>query len=317
MSSLPSGIVAFLLTDVESSTVAWNESPEDMDDAVGRLDTTLTSIVEAHHGAVVKARGEGDSHFAVFSEASRAVAAAAALQRREDHRLAVRASLSVGEAEPRGGDYLGAIVNHGARIRSVAHGGQTIATRAAVEVACARLPADLSFRALGVHRVADIPDPIELFQLLGPGLRATFPPLRTESFSRSPVMAVVSVDEVRSARRFELPDEEVQAWQRDLIRSLRDLADAHDGRFLKLLGDGCLVAFEDPRIARHFADDVMARGTFRIGIALGLVDVVEGELTGRTVFDAYRLRRLAAPGEVRCCEVTGAVCQMARSTPSQ
>jgi len=193
----------------------------------------------------------------------------------------------------------------------------TIATRAAVEVASVRLPPDLSFRALGVHRVADIPDPIELFQLLGPGLRATFPPLRTASFSRSPMMAVVSVDEVRSARRYELPDEQVLAWQRDLIRSLRDLTDTHDGRFLKLLGDGCVVAFEDPRTALRFAADVMVGGSFRIGIALGLVDVVDGELTGRTVFDAYRVMKLAAPGEVRCSEVTEAVCQIARSTPSQ
>ena len=65
---------------------------------------------------MVKARGEGDSHFAVFSEASGALAAAAALQRRTDTRLSVRAAVIIGEAQPHDGDYLGPVVNHGARI---------------------------------------------------------------------------------------------------------------------------------------------------------------------------------------------------------
>ena len=160
-------------------------SPVDADAAVAGLDRDVRSIVATHDGSVVKARGEGDSHFAVFSEASAAIAAAAALQRRPDTRLAARAAVLIGEAEPRDGDYLGPVVNHGARIRSVAHGGQTVTTRSVVDVASSRLPDDLTFRTLGIHRVRDIADPIELFQLFGPGLRAPFR-RRTPSPSRPP-----------------------------------------------------------------------------------------------------------------------------------
>ncbi len=313
MRSLPSGVVAFLLTDVEASTQAWNRSSDETETALTGLDLDVNAMVAAHEGSVVKARGEGDSHLAVFSEASRAIAAAAALQRRSDSRLSLRACVLIGEARPREGDYLSAVVSHGARIRSVAHGGQTLATRPAVEVASSHLPDGLSFRSLGVHRVKDIPAPVELLQLCGPRLRASFPPLRTRAFTTSAVMAVVVVDEVRSTPRFRQPDVQVVAWQRSLIQSLRDLSDAHDGRHLKLMGDGCIVAFEDPRTALAFADEVQRRGSFRVGIALGLVEEVEGELAGRTVFDAYSIMRSAAPGDVRCCAAMQSICAGATS----
>jgi class 3 adenylate cyclase len=73
MRSLPSGIVAFLLTDVEASTQAWNRSTDETEAALIGLDLDLTAKVTALDGSVVKARGEGDSHLAVFSEASRAI----------------------------------------------------------------------------------------------------------------------------------------------------------------------------------------------------------------------------------------------------
>ena len=305
---LPSGMIALLMTDVEASTEAWNRSPREMDAAVTSLDEDIHSIVAAHAGSVVKARGEGDSHFAAFSEASRATAAAAALQRRSDRRLSVRACLLIGEVHPRDDDYVGTVVNHGARIRSAAHGGQIVATRSVVDVAEDLLPGDLNFRTLGVHRVRDIPGPIELFQLGGPGLRASFPPLRTATYAASVIMAVVAVDEVHSTERMRRgDDEQVISWQRGLIESLRDLSDGHDGHHLKFLGDGCHVAFEDPRTALAFANRVHGLGNFRVGVALGLVEVVEGELVGRAIFEAHNVMRTVGPGDTGCCPVVQAV----------
>jgi class 3 adenylate cyclase len=300
-------MVAFLMTDVEASTQGWNESAPAMDAAVAALDRDVAAIVEGCEGSLIKARGEGDSHFAVFRLASRAVAGAAAIQRRPDDRLAVRACVLIGEAHPRLGDYVGAVVNHGARIRSVVHGGQVVATRSVVDVAAAQLADDLSFRALGAHRVRDLPAPVELFQLCGPGLRTSFPPLRTEDLAPSRMMAVVAVDEVRSSRRLDDSTDHVVEWQRGLIRSLRELSDRHDGRHLKLLGDGCLVGFEDPSAALAFADDVLCRGEYRVGIAVGLVEAIEGELVGRPVFDAFSLMRATPAGRAAHCEVTKAL----------
>lgn len=297
-----------LMTDVEGSTARWNESPEHMDAAVRALDHDVRVIVRDRRGHVIKARGEGDSHFAAFNRASDAISAAAAVQRRDDRRLELRASVVIGEVSPSDGDYVGDVVNHGARIRSVAHGGQVVTTAAVAEVVRNRLPNDLGLRALGTHRVRDIPEPVELFQLTGPALRRTFPPLRTAAFTAAALMTVVSVDEAGAARRFESTHDSVVEWQREVIRSLRALSDANDGRYLKLLGDGCIVGFEDPRAARAFAEAAQQHSPWRIGMAIGLVDVLEGELVGHAVYEAHQLMRRAAPGETRYAPVVEEVC---------
>jgi len=190
----------------------------------------------------------------------------------------------------------------------VAHGGQVLATRSVVDVASSHLVHDLSFRSLGHHRVRDVPDPIELFQLYGDGLRDSFPPLHTPAFTATALMAVVSVDEVGASDRYEGTHEQLIAWQRRLIQSLRDLCDRHDGRYLKLIGDSCVVGFEDPRAALAFASDVHRRASFRIGIALGLVEVVEGELAGKPLMEAFWLQRKAGPGETQCSVVMERIC---------
>lgn len=308
MSPLPSGIVALLMTDVEGSTARWNASPDHMDAAVGALDHDVTMIVRERRGHLIKARGEGDSHFAAFTRATDAIGAAAAVQRRDDRRLDLRACVVVGEVSPSDGDYVGDVVNHGARIRSVAHGAQVVTTAAVAEIVRGRLPSDLGLRALGTHRVRDVPEPVELLQLTGPALRRTFPPLRTAAFTAAALMTVVAVDEAGAARRFESTHDSVVEWQREVIRSLRALSDANDGRYLKLIGDGCIVGFADPRAARAFADAAQQRSPWRIGMALGLVDVIEGELVGHAVYESHRLMRQAAPGETRYAPVVEEVC---------
>ena len=94
-----------------------------------------------------------------------------------------------------------------------------------------------------------------------------------------------------------------------MIHALRDLSDVHDGRHLKLVGDGCMVAFEDPRTPLGSRDGVHDRGTFRVGVALGLVEDVEGELTGRTVFKAFSLMKTAGAGDVNRCSVMQTICR--------
>jgi class 3 adenylate cyclase len=308
MRVLPSGVVAFLLTDVEASTAKWNVDAPEMESALRALDDDVCSIVAAQGGIVIKARGEGDSHFCVFDMASSAVSAAAAIQRRSDQRLAVRIAVLLGEARPNSGDYVGAIVNHAARIRSIAHGGQVVATSSVVDVARARLADDLAFRSLGVHQVRDVPSAVEVFQLHGPGLRRSFPPLRTPAHESSTVMAVAIVDEVGATHHFQQAEKDLLDWQRRLITTLRELADQCDGRYLKILGDGCLVGFEDPRAAIDFARAATEEMPVRVGIALGVIDIVEGEMTGRAVFDAHGLVRHASQGEIRVCPLMSSMC---------
>src|SRR5215213_5165761 len=73
---LPTGTVTFLFTDVAGSTALWEADPEVARTAMVRHDELTTQSVAACGGMVVRPRGEGDSHFAVFDQAPDAVAGA-------------------------------------------------------------------------------------------------------------------------------------------------------------------------------------------------------------------------------------------------
>lgn len=184
--TLPSGVVTFVLTDVEGSSRLWEAAPGPMANALERLDLIVESTVEQNRGTVIRTRGEGDSHFAVFSRPRDALAAARAVQ----HALSgetwptpgpirVRMALHTGEAELRAGDYYGAAVNRCARLREIAHGGQTILSEVTAELARDIMPEDVSLRDLGSHRLRDLVEPERVFQLCHPDLAQDFPPLRS------------------------------------------------------------------------------------------------------------------------------------------
>lgn len=61
MSELPTGTVTLLLADVEGSTRLWETQPDQMKDAIARLDRTLCDAVATHHGVRPVEQGEGDS----------------------------------------------------------------------------------------------------------------------------------------------------------------------------------------------------------------------------------------------------------------
>jgi class 3 adenylate cyclase len=148
ITSLPAGIITFLLTDIEGSTRLWEQHPEPMRLAVARHDALLTAIIEEHAGSVIRSRCEGDSFCAVFPRASDAAAAAVALQCALQAEpwpapvaLRVRAALHTGEATPRGSNYEGLVVNRCARLRAVAHGGQVLLSRSTADLVQDGLPA--------------------------------------------------------------------------------------------------------------------------------------------------------------------------------
>jgi predicted ATPase/class 3 adenylate cyclase len=186
MANPPSGTVTFLLTDVEGSTVLWEQHPEAMRIALARHDALLTAGIEAHGGVVVKSRGEGDSVFAVFSRASDAMAAAADLQRALHAEawptrtpLRVRMALHTGEAELRDGDYFGSAVNRCARLRAAGHGGQVLLSQPTSELVREALPIGTSLLDLGEYRLKDLVRSERIFQLADRDLPGEFPPLRS------------------------------------------------------------------------------------------------------------------------------------------
>jgi hypothetical protein len=173
-----------LFTDVEGSTRLWAADKESMSASLLVHDAILRAAIESNGGYLFTTAG--DSFAAAFAKASDAVRACTESQRAladaawPGPSLKVRMGMHLGEAEERGGDYFGPVVNTTARVEAAGHGGQVLLTDAARTAAGATDVTDL-----GVRHVRDVAEPIRLFQLG----TDTFPPLRVvdPSLSNLPV----------------------------------------------------------------------------------------------------------------------------------
>jgi len=180
VSELPTGTVTLLLADVEGSTRLWDTQPDVMTDAVARLDQTLADAVAAHGGVRPVEQGEGDSFVIAFARASDAVACALDLQRAPLAPIKLRIGLHTGEIRLRDeGNYIGPTINRTARLRDLAHGGQTVLSGAVEPLVVDQLPPDATLTDLGTHPLRDLPRPERVIQLCHADLRSDFPPLRT------------------------------------------------------------------------------------------------------------------------------------------
>jgi predicted ATPase/class 3 adenylate cyclase len=180
MGLLPTGTVTLLLADVEGSTRLWETEPDDMTAAVALLDRTLADVIGAHDGVRPVEQGEGDSFVVAFARASDAVACALALQRAPLAPIRLRIGVHTGEIQLRDeGNYIGPTINRTARLRDLAHGGQTVLSGTTHDLVLDRLPDDAWLTELGTHPLRDLPRPERVVQLCHPDLRNEYPPLRT------------------------------------------------------------------------------------------------------------------------------------------
>ena len=184
------GLVAMLFTDIEGSTRLVSSLGDDR----------WAGLLAEHRALVVDALGreqpagarwgvvgsEGDSLFVAFASPVGAVRGAAAAQRAlaahawpAGWEVRVRMGLHAGEIVRVGNDYVGFEVHKAARVMSAAHGGQVVLSRTARSLVPEASLGPLRLRSLGVHRLKDVPEAEELFQLEGDGLAADFPLLRT------------------------------------------------------------------------------------------------------------------------------------------
>jgi predicted ATPase/class 3 adenylate cyclase/DNA-binding CsgD family transcriptional regulator len=176
---LPTGTVTLLLADVEGSTRLWETQPEEMAAAVVRLDRILPEVIAAHGGVRPVEQGEGDSFVVAFARASDAVECGLALQRAPLAPIRLRIGVHTGEIQLRDeGNYIGPTINRTARLRDLAHGGQTVLSGASEQLVVDRLPAGVWLADLGAHPLRDLPRPERVVQLCHPDLVNEFPPLR-------------------------------------------------------------------------------------------------------------------------------------------
>ena len=173
------------MTDVEGSTPMWEAQPDAMVEAIQRHDDLIATAV-GERGVLIRSKGEGDSTFSVFADAADALAAVVEAQRAlhaeqwpDGIELRVRAAMYSGEATVREGDYFGAAPNRASRLRSVAHGGQTICSELTRELIGGRCPDDVALIDLGLHRLRDVARAERVFQIGHADLPGEFPPLRS------------------------------------------------------------------------------------------------------------------------------------------
>ena len=128
--------------------------------ALAAHDEVLRGAIETHGGWLFKHTGDGVC--AAFGSPRSAVDAAVAAQRALE--LPVRMGLATGEAELRGGDYFGAVLNRAARVMAAGHGGQIL-----LADSTAGLLSAVDLVDLGPRRLRDLPTPVQVFQVRATG----------------------------------------------------------------------------------------------------------------------------------------------------
>ena len=178
MVDLPSGTITLVFTDVVRSTDAWERDTDAMRVRMELHDELAPRIVNAHRGQVVKERGEGDSLFLVFRNASDAVLAAIELRQAvREIGLEIRVSIHSADLTPRDADYRGPSVNRCARLRAAANPGQILVSQAAASLA--KGTAGITFVDHGPHRLKDLLTPEQIFEATTDG-NAGLPPLAVD-----------------------------------------------------------------------------------------------------------------------------------------
>lgn len=180
--AIAQGLFTFLFTDIVGSTRLWERAPGAARQALARHYEIIGAAIAADRGEIFKT--VGDACCCVFQSPADALRAAIAIQRaiaaeswpHDAGQLQVRIAVHTGEAIAEGGDYFGPTLNRVARLVSIAHGGQILASHATTEIATPLLQAECGFIDLGAHRLKDLTEPQHVFQIVADGLTAEFPP---------------------------------------------------------------------------------------------------------------------------------------------
>ena len=170
MTTLPSGTVTFVFSDVEGSTGLLKR----LGDRYGELLAEHRRIVRetfAVHGGV-EIDMQGDAFFFAFPRARDAVNAAVEVQRvhvstewPEGLPVRVRIGLHTGEPAVDDEGYLGLDVVRAARICTVARGGQVLLSESTRALLGSTLPDGVSVYPLGERHLKNIEEPERVYEL--------------------------------------------------------------------------------------------------------------------------------------------------------
>ena len=180
---LPEGTVTLLFSDIEGSTTLLAQLGDQYAQA---LSAQRVLLREAFSRGGRELGTEGDSFYVVFESAIDAVNSCVAAQRAVARyvwpggaTVRVRMGLHSGTPTRHEAAYVGMDVHRAARIAATAHGGQVVISDSTRQLVQAHLPADVTLRDLGWHRMKDISDAEHIFQLVVTGLPDRFPALKS------------------------------------------------------------------------------------------------------------------------------------------
>jgi predicted ATPase/class 3 adenylate cyclase len=269
---LPGGTVTLLFTDIEGSTRLLDALGASYSEALAEHRRLVRTSVSAHGGMEVDT--QGDAFLCVFRSARDAVLAATAAQRAlAPTPVRVRIGIHTGEPALTDEGYVGLDVHRGARICAAAHGGQILVSSSTRNL----LDGSAELRDLGAHRLKDLAEPQQLYQVVAEELEQDFAPPRSETApSNLPVPASTLIgrgDEIAS-----------------IVQLVRD-----GTRLLTLTGPGGtgktrLALAVASRVAPDFPD-----GAFFVGLA----PVTDADLVLPMIASALGVNELSGQSLVR------------------
>jgi class 3 adenylate cyclase len=241
MSTLPSGTVTFVFSDIEGSTALLKRLGDRYGDVLKEHRRLVRKAFGAHGGTEIDT--QGDAFFFAFARARDAVVAAVDAQRAhaahewpDGADVRVRMGLHTGEPALGEEGYLGIDVVRAARLCTVGRGGHVLLSETTRALLGSSLPEGVTIAPLGERRLKDLDEPERVYQLEIDGLPAAFPPLRTHG--EEPLDF-----EARLERRIQ--DEVEQMVEQALSGRPGGTPPADDQpeKLAKLAGVGLLVAF--------------------------------------------------------------------------
>ncbi len=170
MTTLPSGTVTFVFSDIEGSTGLLKRLGERYAELIAEHRRVVRETFGAHNGVEIDT--QGDSFFFAFARARDAVAAAVETQRAHaEHEwpggepVRVRMGLHTGEPAVGAEGYLGVDVVRAARLSATGKGGSVLLSETTRALLGSALPDGVSVHPAGERQLKDIDEPERVYEL--------------------------------------------------------------------------------------------------------------------------------------------------------